>query len=88
MAKTTRSKKDINVIALSIMEQVTGQKKAQQEQVEAALNNDELRKQLMREMGRRGGKKGGKARAKALTAAQRSKIAKNAARLRWQKKHD
>ena len=37
-------------------------------------------------LGRRGGLKGGKARAKALSAKQRSEIAKNAARSRWKKR--
>ena len=36
-------------------------------------------------LGRRGGKMGGKARAKALTAEERSEIAKTAARARWAK---
>ena len=38
------------------------------------------------ELGRKGGLKGGKARAKALTAKQRSDIAKKAAKARWGKK--
>lgn len=38
------------------------------------------------ELGRLGGKKGGPARAKKLTASQRSKIAKDAALKRWNKK--
>ena len=38
------------------------------------------------ELGRRGGLKGGKARAKKLTPEQRSEIARNAARLRWEHK--
>ncbi len=38
------------------------------------------------ELGRLGGLKGGKARAAKLTAAQRSKIARNAANKRWEKK--
>lgn len=36
-------------------------------------------------LGRLGGRKGGPARARKLTAAQRSEIAKKAARTRWQK---
>lgn len=51
--------------------------------IKSALNNDELRKQLMREMGRRGGQKGGKARAASLSAAQRKAIAASAAKERW-----
>ena len=35
------------------------------------------------EMGRRGGLKGGRARAEALTAEQRSELARNAASARW-----
>jgi hypothetical protein len=34
--------------------------------------------------GRKGGQKGGKARAERLTAAERSEIARKAARARWQ----
>jgi len=37
------------------------------------------------ELGRLGGKKGGKARAKALSAEERSAIAKRAAAARWKK---
>jgi hypothetical protein len=36
-------------------------------------------------LGRRGGRKGGKARAAKLTAEQRTAIAKNAAKARWNK---
>ena len=37
------------------------------------------------ELGRLGGQKGGKARAAQLTAEQRSEIARNAARARWER---
>lgn len=40
----------------------------------------------MQELGKLGGLKGGKARAEKLTAAERTKIAKNAAAARWKKK--
>jgi hypothetical protein len=40
---------------------------------------------IMAEMGRKGGKKGGLARALALTPEKRRKIAKNAAKKRWEK---
>jgi hypothetical protein len=36
-------------------------------------------------LGRRGGLKGGKARAESMTAEQRTAVAKNAARARWNK---
>jgi hypothetical protein len=39
-------------------------------------------------LGRRGGLKGGRARAVALTSAERSEIARRAARVRWQKTDD
>ncbi len=80
-----RSSNDINETAFSIMQQATGQS-GPAASVAAALDNEELRKQLMREMGRRGGQKGGKARAKNLTAKQRSEIAKKAALARWNRK--
>jgi hypothetical protein len=45
--------------------------------------------QVMSEMGRKGGKKGGKkgakARSESLTAEERTRIAKKAARARWAK---
>lgn len=40
---------------------------------------------LMAEMGRRGGKIGGKRRLKTMTAQERQKVAKKAARARWKK---
>jgi len=46
---------------------------------------DEVRR-VMSALGRIGGPKGGKARAESLSAKQRSKIAKNAALSRWNKK--
>jgi len=52
----------------------------------AALDNAELRKQLMREMGRRGGQKGGKARAESLGKKERKLIAQKAAQARWGRK--
>jgi hypothetical protein len=78
MAKASKSK-DPNISAFNIVQRATGETSAPF----AALDNAELRKQLMREMGRRGGQKGGKARAESLTKTERSEIAKKAAQARW-----
>ncbi len=40
---------------------------------------------LMAEMGRKGGKKGGKRRLKTMTAEERKRVARKAARARWNK---
>jgi len=47
------------------------------------VNPDEGKDPAAIERGRKGGEKGGKARADALTAKQRSEIAKKAAKARW-----
>jgi len=83
-SSTKKAKRDFAQLAFDIVAQATGQKpKAKPADVSEALDNEELRKQVMREMGSRGGKKGGKARANSLTANQRSEIAKRAAAKRW-----
>ena len=80
-------KLDPNVTAFNTLNQFLAQNEPKKpEPVAAALDNAELRRQLMREMGRRGGQKGGKARAKALTKEERSAIAAEAAKARWRKK--
>ena len=70
---------DRNQLAKSIVDLATGEmppaKPAEDGKDPAAVS-----------LGRRGGLKGGKARAKALTADQRSEIAKKAAEKRWSKK--
>lgn len=68
-------KKDLNENAFSIMQQVTGQAPAQPEKNPAAVA-----------LGRLGGLKGGKARAASLSKKARSKIAKKAAKARWNRK--
>jgi hypothetical protein len=67
-----RSSKDLNESAFSIVQQVTGQSKAEQEKNPAAVA-----------LGRLGGLKGGKARAAALSKQRRAEIARKAARKRW-----
>jgi len=45
----------------------------------------QTRSRIMAEMGRKGGKIGGKRRLQTMTAAQRKKVARKAARARWKK---
>lgn len=71
------SKKDINQLAKSIVDQAT----SEPEQVEPGIAS-----RIAKILGRLGGLKGGPARAAALTSEQRSEIAKKAAKKRWGKK--
>lgn len=57
-----------------------------QEPTRAVMSNPSLLSQVMAEMGRRGGKIGGKRRLETMTDAERSKVARNAAKARWGKK--
>lgn len=77
MPKRSGKKKDLNELAYSIVQKLTGQlaeEKPHREKNPAAVA-----------LGRLGGLKGGKARAKKLSAKQRKQSAKNAARARWAK---
>jgi hypothetical protein len=67
---------DINLLAKSITDEATGEKKKEPESTKnpAAVA-----------LGRLGGLKGGKARASKLTPEQRKEIAKKAAQARWKK---
>ena len=69
---------DTNQRAKLIMEIATGQESEQD------LNNGKNPAAVY--LGRLGGLKGGKARAEKLTPAKRKKIAKKAAKTRWEKK--
>ena len=64
-------RRDTNTLAFDIMQQVTGQKAEPVKNIAAVA------------LGRLGGLKGGKARAEKLTSAERSEIAKRAAKARW-----
>jgi hypothetical protein len=77
MAKKTKLPADTNKKAKAILDIVTGENEDQQ--------IDPI-KTAAAALGRQGGLKGGKARAKALTAKQRSDIAKKAAASRWKSK--
>jgi hypothetical protein len=75
MQKRSRTKRDVNEIAHSM--------------VEVIANGDvpkmpDGKDPLAVALGRRGGLKGGKARAAKMTAKQRSESAKKAAEARWQ----
>jgi hypothetical protein len=67
------SRKDINELAASIVEQATEEEEKPQKNPAAV------------ELGRLGGLKGGKARAAKLTPEQRKEIARKAANSRWGK---
>jgi hypothetical protein len=70
--RSSKKKKDTNVIAANIVEQATSEAQIVKNPAAVAL-------------GRLGGLKGGKARAKKLTPEQRKEIAQKAARARWGK---
>jgi hypothetical protein len=50
------------------------------------VSNPSLLSQVMAEMGRRGGRIGGKRRLETMSDAQRTQVARNAAKARWGKK--
>lgn len=73
MLKHPKRPRDLSQLAAQIGRQATGQ------EPKPSLYEPSV----MAERGRVGGLKGGKARAKALTATQRTKIARKAAKARW-----
>jgi len=76
LKRTSKKEEDINVIAASIVETVTGTTKKQtREKNPAAVS-----------LGRLGGLKGGKARAEKLGPKKRKEIARKAAIARWRKR--
>src|SRR5687767_2270478 len=76
--------RDINQIAANIVAAVTGQGSVPQ----AVQTSGPEKNPAAVALGRLGGLKGGKARAKALTEAQRSDIARRAAKSRWNSTHE
>lgn len=75
--KKIKRPRDTNALAKAIVDLATGQA------VESIVEDN--RNVHAVELGRLGGLKGGKARAEKLTQAQRVKIAKKAAKVRWKK---
>ena len=74
--KKDKKRKDVNELAFDIVQKATGEKPKDQpsDKNPAAVA-----------LGRLGGLKGGHARAKKLTKEQRKKIARKAAKARWEK---
>ena len=75
MAKRSSKPRDVNSMAAAIVNQSTND--------EPVPDPDEGKNPHAVALGRAGGLKGGKARAAALTAEQRSEIARKAATQRW-----
>jgi hypothetical protein len=71
--------KDLNLLALSIIEEATKEDQPQPPEEEPGKNPNAVA------LGRLGGLKGGKARAEKLTAEERSEIARRAAQARWRR---
>ncbi|MCL5987086.1 MAG: hypothetical protein M1371_11085 [Actinobacteria bacterium] len=76
MPKRSSKRKDINILAVEIVEEAT-----KEDQFSAGSKNPHAVA-----LGRLGGLKGGLARAQKLTPEQRKEIARNAAKIRWAKK--
>jgi len=79
MAKKQKLPTDINQKAKTIVDIATGE-------TDDPILTPDGKNAAAVALGRLGGLKGGKARAKALSAKQRSEIAKKAAQKRWKKK--
>jgi len=77
MPKRSSKPRDVNSMAAAIVVQATDPDDQGDDRYEG-------KKPAAVELGRLGGKKGGRARASKLTAAERSEIARNAAKTRWQ----
>ena len=78
MPKRSSSKKkgDLNTVAFSVVQQVTGQ---------GSNDTEPAKNPAAVALGRLGGLKGGRARAAAMTASRRREIAEKAAKARWKK---
>lgn len=77
MTKTPKRPRDINQLAKLVVDIATGEAPPDK--------SDDGKDPAAVALGRKGGLKGGKARAQALTAEERSAIAKKAAATRWGK---
>jgi len=77
MAAKKKRPRDANELAKQIVDEATGQAPPE------PIADQPPKNPAAVALGRLGGKKGGPARAKKLTAAERSSIAKQAARKRW-----
>lgn len=77
MAKTPKKREDVNQLAARIVAEATGERPK-------TLAPGAGKSPAAVKRGRAGGVKGGKSRAAKLTAAERSAIAKKAAKARWE----
>ena len=80
MPRRSSKDRDFATLARNIVEQAIGEKL----DGTPLQDIDKDKNQAAVALGKLGGKKGGKARAAKLTAAERSAIAKKAAKARWQ----
>jgi hypothetical protein len=80
MPNRSRRRPDLNELAKTIVDRVTGEAAPEPEEVPGDGKNP-----AAVALGRLGGKKGGPARAAKLTAEQRRESAKKAAAARWKK---
>jgi len=82
-------RKDENQIAFAGLQELI-RRDAQRDGIQypekAAIEEQPRKSRAAIRAGRKGGKKGGPARAQKLTAAERTEIARTAARARWNKK--
>jgi general stress protein YciG len=82
-SSTRKPKEDFSQAAFRIVQELTSEKPKAEATLSSALEDADVRKEIMREMGKRGGQKGGRARAAVMTPEKRSEIAKKAASARW-----
>lgn len=75
--RSSKKKKDVNILASEIVEEATGEA--------ASRPEDSTKNPAAVALGRLGGLKGGKARAEILTPERRTEIARKAAMARWGK---
>jgi hypothetical protein len=80
--KRKKRPRDANQLAKSIVDIATGE----EVDVQSARKRSKMLAAV--QLGRRGGLKGGPARAASLSADEREKIARRAAKIRWQRKKD
>jgi hypothetical protein len=75
MTKKTNPRKDFTQTAFNVFQQATGEVESPDEELTGKKADSQ-----------KGGLKGGKARAEKLTPEERSEIARNAAKARWENK--
>jgi hypothetical protein len=79
-----KTKEDVNQTAYRILQQSIAESEAKAPDPEI---DQALRSRVMAEMGRKGGKIGGKRSLETMSAVERKKRAKKAAKARWKEPH-